>query len=347
VSPHVELAYASTAHRVQGRTTDTAHALISPTTSREILYVAATRGRVSNRLYVDVHYDPDPQTGHAGICQPQTAAEVLTGVLANEGAELSAHETIRRAYHDAESWTTLHAEYQTLALTAQRDRWQVLLARSGLPEQKQLRVRTSEAFGPLAAALQEAEARGLAVETVVPRLVRGRTFEDADDVAAVLHGRVQRWLRSTRSPRTRAENLIAGLVPRATNVADADMARALRERDRAMETRARTLALQAISSAQPWANNVGPAPDHPARYELWLRALSTVSAYRERWNVTHDPRPLGPAATSFEQLGHRRRAQAALQRAHTISTRDSQPPRQPRSVNIAHTVTPQTQGQQL
>jgi conjugative relaxase-like TrwC/TraI family protein len=344
VSLHVELAYASTAHRVQGRTTDTAHALISPTTSREILYVAATRGRVSNRLYVDVHYDPDPQTGHAGTCQPQTAAEVLTGVLANEGAELSAHETIQCAYHDAESWRTLHAEYQTLAQTAQRDRWEVLLARSGLTDKEQLRVRTSEAFGPLAAALQEAEARGLAVETALLRLVRGRTFEDADDVAAVLHGRVQRWLRSAGSPRT---SLIAGLVPRATNVADADMARALRERDRAMETRARTLALQAISSAQPWTNHVGPAPDHPARRELWLRALSTVSAYRERWNVTHDPRPLGPEATSFEQLGQRRRAQAALQRARTLSTRDGRPPRRPRSANLAQTVTPQTQGPQL
>jgi hypothetical protein len=98
-------------------------------------------------------------------------------------------------------------------------------------------VRNSEAFGPLAAALQEAEARGLPVETALPRLVRGRTFEDADDVAAVLHGRVQRWLQSAGTPRTRAANLIAGLVPRATNISDPDMARGLWERDQAMERR--------------------------------------------------------------------------------------------------------------
>ena len=36
---HLELAYASTAHRAQGRTVDTAHALVSPTTTREVLYV--------------------------------------------------------------------------------------------------------------------------------------------------------------------------------------------------------------------------------------------------------------------------------------------------------------------
>ena len=178
---------------MQGRTADTAHVMISPKTTREVLYVAVTRGRMSNRLYVDVSYDPDPQTGHAGTYQAQTAREVLAAVLTNDGAELSAHETIRRGHHDAESWTTLHAEYQTLARVAQADRWHALLAESGLTEGEQLQVRTSEAFGSLAAALQEAESRGLAVETALPRLVRGRTFEDAEDVAAVLHGRVQRW----------------------------------------------------------------------------------------------------------------------------------------------------------
>lgn len=56
------------------------------------LYVAATRGRESNRLYVDTAYDPDPQTGHEWTAPPQTAHEVLAGVLANQGAELAAHD---------------------------------------------------------------------------------------------------------------------------------------------------------------------------------------------------------------------------------------------------------------
>ena len=44
VREHVELAYASTAHRAQGRTVDTAHAMVGPMTTREVLYVSATRG---------------------------------------------------------------------------------------------------------------------------------------------------------------------------------------------------------------------------------------------------------------------------------------------------------------
>ena len=77
VAHHVELAYATTAHRAQGCTVQTAHAFVSPTTTREALYVAATRGREVNRLYVDTAYDPDPATSHYGLATPQSATEVL------------------------------------------------------------------------------------------------------------------------------------------------------------------------------------------------------------------------------------------------------------------------------
>jgi len=89
VASHVELAYATTAHRAQGRTVDTAHAMVTSTTAREILYVAATRGRESNRLYVDTHYDPDPATSHEQMTPTQTARQVLYGCLRRQGADLA------------------------------------------------------------------------------------------------------------------------------------------------------------------------------------------------------------------------------------------------------------------
>jgi conjugative relaxase-like TrwC/TraI family protein len=111
VADHVELAYASTAHRCQGRTVDMAHAMVSPMTTRELLYVLVTRGRESNRLYVDTHYDPDPQTAHDGLTEPVGAREVLVGVLRHKGAEVAAHEMIRRAHDEAEGMERLSAEY--------------------------------------------------------------------------------------------------------------------------------------------------------------------------------------------------------------------------------------------
>ena len=321
------LAYASTAHRIQGRTVDTAHALVSAATTREVLYVAATRGRHSNRLYVDTAYDPDPQTGHDGALKPQTARDVLAAVLASEGAEISAHETIRRAHHDAESWTTLHAEYQTIAQAAQADRWNTLVDRSGLTPDEIQQVHASDAYGPLVAALTVADSRGLAIETAFPRLVQGRTLDDADDIASVLHGRVGRWTEGSRPIRGHADNLIAGLVPRARGVADPDAGRALQERDQSMEQRARALAEQAVTTGATWLRRLGATPAEPALRDRWLREASTVAAYRERWNVGHDHRPLGPDATSIEQLGQRRRALAAIDRARTLSSAASPRPK--------------------
>ncbi len=169
VAEHVELGYATTAHRAQGRTVDTAHAMVSPTTTREVLYVAATRGRHTNHLYVDTRYDPDPQTAHDQLTETHTARDVLAGVLANEGADAAAHETIRRPQTDAESIATLPAEYQTIAAAAQADRWDTLLDALRADRQASSHaVRASDAHGPLLAAFRRRRSRGLDIDTALP-----------------------------------------------------------------------------------------------------------------------------------------------------------------------------------
>ena len=321
VAEHVELAYASTAHRAQGRTVDTAHAMVSSTTTREVLYVMATRGRESNRLYVDTHYDPDPQTSHDQASEPVTAKEVLAGVLRNEGADVAAHDMIRRQQAEAEGMERLSAEYLTLATLAQQERWDTLLARSGLTDADLAAVRASAAHGPLLAAFRDAEARGLDVEATFPRLVAGRSLADAADVAAVLHGRVERWTQAAGGRSRRADNLIAGLIPRAQRVSDPEMAQALAERDQAMEERARTLADQAVESGESWVQRLGTPPATPARRERWIREVSTIAAYRDRWHITGQS-PVGKQGdtSSIEQTGQRQRALAAAARATAISS---------------------------
>ena len=46
-------------------------------------------------------------------------------------------------------------------------------------------------------------------------------------------------------------------------------------------------------------------------------AIRFVAAYRDRWGIGTDHRPLGPesAAKTIEAIGHRKRAQAAVERA--------------------------------
>ena len=317
VAQHVELAYATTAFRSQGRTVDTAHAMLGPTTTREVLYVSATRGRDCNCLYIDTAYDPDPATSHDGAIARQSASDVLGCVLANEGAERSAHETFERAQGQAEDFATLAAEYETLARVAQQQRWDELLARSGLAADRLEQVRQSAAYGPLIAHLRDADARGLDVERAFPKLVAVRSLDEADDPAAVLHGRVERWVQTAGSTRRTGTNFIAGLIPRASGVKDRDMARALDERDEALQRRARELAEQALEQGQAWVRRLGIPPVDPQARQQWVEAISTVAAYRDRWNIGSDGRPLGSerAVGVIEEVGDLRHAQTALQRA--------------------------------
>jgi conjugative relaxase-like TrwC/TraI family protein len=339
VAQHVELAYATTAHRSQGRTVGTAHALVSPSTTREALYVAATRGREANLLYVDTAYDPDPQTGHDRVGDPRTARDVLGAVLANTGAGASAHETLRRAQHEAESWGSLQAEYETLAQAAQRDRWNALLGQSGLTAQQLEDVSASDAQGPLVAAFRRAEARGVDIGAALSHLVTARPIAEVDDVASVLHQRVERFTQAAGSRRRGSTNLIAGLVPRALNVVDPDLARALEERDHALQGRAWNLAQEAVTSRAPWLRQLGEPPANSAAQKQWLRAICTVAAYRERWNIGDDHRPLGAenGVASTEQAGQRELAQSALRQAVTLNRGLRA---QPQSVGAAVDATP-------
>ena len=91
VADHIELGYAVTAHRCQGVTADTTHTIATVRMTREAFYVAMTRGRLSNHAYIDT------DTCHGGLdnlgSQRETrpARTVLEQILANQGAEASAH----------------------------------------------------------------------------------------------------------------------------------------------------------------------------------------------------------------------------------------------------------------
>ncbi|MFF5230266.1 MobF family relaxase [Dactylosporangium sp. NPDC000521] len=112
VAAHVELLYATTVHRAQGATVDTAHALISDDMTRETLYVAATRARLRTILYTVTHrilpQDEDARLDRTVYDRHARAAqEVLETVLAREGAQPSATEAIAKAHDDARSLATL------------------------------------------------------------------------------------------------------------------------------------------------------------------------------------------------------------------------------------------------
>ncbi len=94
VVKHVELGYATTAARAQGRTVDTAHALIDRGYTRETLYVALTRARCSTTLFVptveaiglDAERPPSPAA---------EAIDILVSLTTQEAAQQAATQVAR------------------------------------------------------------------------------------------------------------------------------------------------------------------------------------------------------------------------------------------------------------
>ncbi len=99
VAEHVQLGYATTVHGAQGQTVDTSHAVLSGTESRQLLYVAVTRGRRENHLYLDVTVPGEDAVMTIEAQRPSTAVEVLTGVIERDDSAVSA-TTARRQERD-------------------------------------------------------------------------------------------------------------------------------------------------------------------------------------------------------------------------------------------------------
>ena len=342
VAENVDLGYAVTAYRAQGITTDTAHAVIEPGTTRENLYVAMTRGRDSNTAYVVTSRPDDNHSAHHPGNRPEaTARDVLVGVLGHVGAELSAHETL---VAEQESWGSiaqLAAEYETIASSAQRPRWTNLIHECGLPAALAEAAIASDAFDALTAGLRRAEALGHNVDALLPRIAAARGFEDAQDAAAVLHERLGRVLSQPSSGSSRGSGcrLIAGFIPAAMGEMDADMRRALDERADLIETRATVLVEAALTSRENWIASLGRIPVDAARAGAWRRQVSVVAAYRDRYGVFEDD-ALGSPATSPNQRMDAAAASVARDRAIWLSQADTpaQPKRAPGPTRAVHSL---------
>jgi hypothetical protein len=273
----------------------------------------ATRGRDGNHLYVNTCHDPDPDTQH-GPPQELSPVDVLTRVLANEGGNRSATETIHAEWNDHNSISQLWAEYDTIASTDRATRYASLLDRSGLTATELHAIRKSESFGPLMAALHHAEARGHDLAAIFPKLASGRSLDGAEDVAAVLHHRVDQCVAASGHRQRPSIERIVHLFSPQVGVTDPQVQQALDDRRAQIEQRAHHLAATAVGRRHPWTEKLGPIPDNSAARTRWMRQVATIAAYRDRWNI-HNRSILGPPTTSIEHTEQRRIAQHALERA--------------------------------
>ena len=331
---HVELGYATTAFRAQGATVDTAHAVISGASmTREVLYVALTRARQSNRAYVCTDVLPEPLQGFADVAP--TSRGVLTAVLSHVGAATSAHEVRFEEAEAVGSIRTLAAEYETIAHVAEAPHWTALLERSGLSSDQVGAIEASPAFGALTTSLRRAEAYGLNVDVALPALA-DRAGVGAVDIASVLHERVDRWTTaSIAAGRGRPPRLVGGLIPAASRATDTDLIDALDARARLIDARATLLVERARAAAAAWLGELGPVPREATERSNWDACARTVAAYRDRYGVTSAEHAVGTDVVTDRQQADARTLAAEVLTVQRDNRRLATPPEPGRAITPA------------
>jgi len=185
VTEHLNLGYAMTAHRAQGRTVDVAHAYVTATTTCEPLYVMATRGREANLLYVDTTYDPDRATAHDDLPETDPVA-VLRGVLANTGADTSATQTRANEAAAENSPTRVGAEDSAVRALARERRYITALVAAGYTHEDIEAAKARDIWRPLVAKFAAAEKAGLEPTTAAVMDGSGREDRSLKDLGEAL-----------------------------------------------------------------------------------------------------------------------------------------------------------------
>jgi DNA primase catalytic core len=194
VAQHVQLGYATTVHGAQGMTADSAHLVATGEETRQTLYVAISRGRRANHVYLATGHDGDP---HSLIdpkaLRPPTALDVLTEVLERDGSDRSATTTRRESaapaaqlhdavirYHDALGFAAeeaLGADRLTATDGELEAIWPGLTTEPAYPTLRaHLALRALDGEDPVAVALDAAGSHEL---------------DSSDDQAAVLDWRLE------------------------------------------------------------------------------------------------------------------------------------------------------------
>jgi conjugative relaxase-like TrwC/TraI family protein len=331
VAAHVELGYATTAHRAQGMTVDATFAVLRVGMSRELAYVALTRGRAENHAYMatdvaDLSYDGAP-------APEQTGRQVMAQILATSSAQTSATQTLRDLQDEATSLAQLAPIHETLVQQAQHHHWAAVIAGSRLTAEQAEQVLTSPAYGPLVAALRRAEHDGHPMQQVLPALAAAAPLDNTDgiaqarDLAAVLHHRVTAWHdRARPSQGGRAQPLIGGIIaPAGPLGADipADQRAAIDQLEALMTNRVDAVTRHLLQDPPAWVRRLAPTAADPRGPKRWLAVVGTIAAYRDRYTVPEHGHPLGnPDIADPIQRSARQRALIA---ARAISRRATVP----------------------
>jgi conjugative relaxase-like TrwC/TraI family protein len=279
---HVRHAYATTIHKAQGQTVDRAFVLGSDTLYQEAGYVALSRGRSENRIYL-VSSEPRPEA-HTQEATPPEPIAALTQALGISHA-------------------------QALAVDTGIDRWAIRRELADLRRERR-RLQTVTRDCP--------QSRGYDIESLTTK--RQQNIDNIahlqSDLAAI--DKEPRW-RQRDERRGRRVVLTTDIRYYTSAIEKLDQAierahQAQKEHDEylkqhhdemhelprvehAINRRFAQLVNADVADPPPYLCELGAPPKDPVRLARWRDAAEFVEHYRVDRYITDPDRPLGDAAT--------------------------------------------------
>ncbi len=287
---HVTHGYAITGHKAQGLTVDHTFVLGSDDLYREWGYVALSRGRHSNQLYLHPALD-DPDLDRHGLQPERQPTETLTGRLTRSRAETPVTGDV------AARWRELHAWLSQPTIQQQ-------------PELTRRRAKLTRDIDRLAAVIARGEQQLDALGRGLPR--RGRRLE-RDQIA----GRIE----DHRHQLTYLHRELADLDSHLDQLPDSDTITATRREHGQLTRQLTDLADQRIQlheQAPPrhLLTTLGAPPEDAHDRHRWRDAARTIELYRLRWDITDPTRPLGDEPSEPLARAEHQRVTAELVRHH-------------------------------
>ncbi len=285
VAQHLALAYASTVHAAQGRTTDTTHAVITAWTSMAALYVALSRGRDANTAHVATTTTIDePAQGRDGSqILHRNPLSVLAGILDTDQPTRDRSATALAADSATFAGSVQTAGEMLAAaaadvVTARTAEWLDQLVHEGhLTAAQRAQLAAEDGAASLGRLLRRVELARLDARQVLTESITKRPLDGAHNTTNVLVSRITDGGTRRFNP---TGDRWADWVP-ATGRSDWDAW--LAELATVADRRAAELGQQTACDAPAWAvEALGPVPDadDPAR-AAWEQRAGIVAGYRE------------------------------------------------------------------
>jgi hypothetical protein len=328
------LAYGVTSHAVQGATfAGIGYAVVLPSDDCHYLYTAMSRAAGGNYAFA-VTDEPElpadapaaapevarsralaaERSGEPALpCRTDSGTGVLTVVLERDNGELSATETLQRAFSDADSLATLSRIWIDLAGAEYRSRYAGIL-RDHFGPDLAAEVCADYRYTWLCRTLRAAHVAGMNGSQVLAQAIAQGSLGDAESVAAVLDYRARQLIPGTLP-------LDGGWAARAPRLTDPGADRLLAQVGQAMDKRTARLGEHVAAVMPPWAERtLGSLPDNPVERQVWLDRAAAVEAFREMkgWRSPGDPIGPAPDVTAPEHRAAWHTALMALARVDGI-----------------------------